>query len=153
MSGSTATPGGEAGNGDKPQKYPWQLIAGGLAWATLGVTSLVVALSGGSGSEADAASVGTVQSSLGKSAAAVGEKGTANAAVLVLIGLGALLLTGLLMLGQGWARLALSAVGAVAVVYFALSVGFIPTFIAMAALVAGSALLLFPASVNRYLAG
>jgi len=149
MSGSAATEGGSS-----EQKYPWQLIVGGLAWAGLGVTSLVVALSGGgSTSEADAGSIGAVQSSLGNSAASVGEKGTANAAVLVLIGLAALLLTGLLVLGQGWARLALSAVGAIAVVYFALEVGFIPTFIAMAALVVGSLFLLLPASVNRYLAG
>ena len=148
MTGSPATEGGTTA-----QKFPWQLVVGGLAWASLGVTSLVVALSGGSSSEADPGSVGQVQSSLGRSAAAVGEKGAANAAVLVLIGLAALLLTGLLLLGQGWARMGLSAVGAVAVVYFALTVGWIPTLIAMAALVIGSVLLLLPASVNRYLAG
>jgi hypothetical protein len=40
----------------------------------------------------------------------------------------------------------------VAVIYFALSVGFVPTFIAMAALVIGSVMLL-AGSVTRYLAG
>jgi hypothetical protein len=149
MTGSSATEGGKT-----EQKFPWQLGVGGLAWATLGVTALVVALNGsGAGSEADAASVGQVQGNLGQSAAAVGEKGGANAAVLVLIGLAALLLTGLLMLGQGWARLALSVVGAISVVYFALSVGVLPTLIAMIVLVVGSVLLLLPGSVNRYLAG
>lgn len=135
------------------QKFPWQLIVAALAWACLGVTALIVALSGGgSSSEADSGSVGQVQGSLGSSAAAVGEKGGANAAVLILIAIAALMLTGLLLLGQGWARIALQVIGVIAVIYFAFTVGFVPTIIAMLALVVGSVALLSSA-VNRYLAG
>jgi hypothetical protein len=148
MTGSTP-----AEDGETKQKYPWQLIVAALAWASLGVTSLIVALSGtGSTSEADSGSVAQVQGSLGSTAASVGEKGGANAAVLVLIGIAALLLTALLVLGQGWARMALQVVGLIAVIYFALTVGFVPTFVAMVALVLGSVLLL-SSSVSRYLAG
>lgn len=154
MSGTSATNGGKTEGGKTRQRPPWQLIVGGLAWVSLGVTSLVVALSGTGGStEADSGSVGQIQSNLGRSAAAVGDKGGANAAVLVLIGLAVLLLAGLLMLGQGWARLALSAIGAIAVVYFALTVGVLETLVAMVVLVVGSLLLLLPSSVNRYLTG
>jgi hypothetical protein len=142
-------PGRKSGQG-----MPWQLMVAGLAWITLGMTALVAALSGGGGSgDADAGSVGKVQGSLGSSAASVGERGGANAAVLVIIGLAALLLTGMVLLGQSWARLALSVVGAVAVIYFALTVGVLETLIAMVVLVIGSLLLLLPASVNNYLKG
>lgn len=145
--------GSSPAEGDQKQNIPWQLIVAALAWASLGVTSLIAALSGtSSSSEADSGSVGAVQGSLGSSAASVGEKGGSNAAILILIAIAALLLTGLLVLGQGWARIALQVVGVGAVIYFALTVGFVSTAIAMLALVVGSVLLL-STKVTRYLAG
>lgn len=145
----TSKPGRKGGRG-----MPWPLIVAGIAWLSLGLTSLVAALSGTTGSsEADSGSVGQVQSQLGDSAAAVGQNGGSNAAILVIIGLVTLLLTAMVMIGQGWARLALSVMGAVAVVYFALTVGVLETLIAMVVLVVGSLLLLLPASVNTYLKG
>jgi hypothetical protein len=148
MTGSSSAEGGKT-----KQKFPWQLILAGLAWASLGVTSLAVALSGGTtSSEADSGSVSQVQGNLGSSAASVGEKGGANAAILVLIGIATLLLTGLLVLGQGWARMALQVIGLIAVIYFAATVGWVPALVAMAAMVVGSILLL-SASATRYLAG
>lgn len=152
--GGSAQPRESKPDRNSGQGMPWQLMVAGLAWLSLGVTSLVAALSGGGGSgEADAGSVGKVQGSLGDSAASVGERGGANAAILVIIGLATLLLTGMVLLGQAWARLALSVVGAAAVIYFALTVGMLETFIAMVVLVIGSVLLLLPASVNSYLKG
>jgi hypothetical protein len=148
MTGSTPAEGGRT-----KQKLPWQLIVAALAWAALGVTSLVEALSNtGSSSEADSGSVQAVQGSLGNSAASVGEKGGSLAAVLILIGLAALLLTALLLLGQGWARMALQVVGLIAVIYFAATVGWVPALVAMVAMIVGSVLLL-SASVTRYMAG
>ena len=149
MTGSTPAEGGKT-----KQKFPWQLIVAALAWASLGVTALVEALSntGTSSSEADSGSVSQVQGSLGNSAATVGEKGGSLAAVLILIGIATLLLTALLLLGQGWARMALQVLGLIAVIYFAATVGWIPAVIAMLAMVVGSILLL-SGSVSRYLAG
>lgn len=148
MTGSTPAEGGKT-----KQKFPWQLIVAALAWASLGVTALVEALSNtGSSSEADSGSVAQVQGSLGNSAATVGEKGGSLAAILILIGIAALLLTALLLLGQGWARMALQVLGLVAVIYFAATVGWVPALVAMAAMVVGSVLLL-SAKVTTYLAG
>lgn len=147
MTGSTPAEGGQT-----KQKFPWQLLVAALAWASLGVTALVEALSNtGSDSEADSGSVSQVQGSLGNSAATVGEKGGSLAAVLILIAIATLLLTALLLLGQGWARMALQVVGLIAVIYFAATVGWVPAVIAMLAMVVGSVLLL-SGSVSRYLA-
>ncbi|HEY9413301.1 MAG TPA: hypothetical protein VIQ30_00955 [Pseudonocardia sp.] len=146
MTGSAPAEGGKS-----KQRYPWQLIVAALAWAALGVTALVEALSNtGSSSEADSGSVSQVQGNLGSSAAAVGENGGSMAALLILIGIAALMLTALLLLGQSWTRLALQVLGVVAVIYFAATVGWMPTLIAMASMVVGSVMLL-TAKVSTYL--
>jgi hypothetical protein len=117
------------------------------------VTALVEALTGtGSSSEADSGSISQVQGNLGSSAAKVGERGGSLAAILILIGIAALLLTALLLLGQGWTRIALQVLGLIAVIYFASTVGWIPALIAMVGMVVGSVLLL-SAKATRYLAG
>jgi hypothetical protein len=72
------------------------------------------------------------------------------AALLILIGIAALMLTALLLLGQSWTRLALQVLGVVAVIYFAATVGWMPTLIAMASMVVGSVMLL-TAKVSTYL--
>jgi hypothetical protein len=139
-------------DGRTEQRFPWQVGLATLAWVVLGVTAIVTAMGGRSRTpDADAGSVGQLQDSLGDSAAATHETGP-SPAILVAIGLAVLLFAGLLALGQGWARWALTAVGVGTVIFFAAAVGWVPAMIAMGALIVGS-LPLLSRSATRYLEG
>ena len=133
------------------RKFPWQLGFSVLAWVILGAVLIVAALSAtDSTSGADQASIDTIRNALGESSVAVAK---ANAAPTLWLILGAvvLLLSLLLLLGQGWTRHVLAVLGVVSVIAFALH-GRWEAVVAFAALVLGAVPLLAP-SAHRYLSG
>jgi 1,4-dihydroxy-2-naphthoate octaprenyltransferase len=132
----------------KEQGFPWQLGLAVVAWVVLGALLIVSALGSSSTSGgADQASVDKIQGTLGDSAVATNT--TAHPTLMLLLGLVVLLMALLLLIGQGWARLALGVLGVLAVILFAVG-GRWEAIIAFAALIVGTVPLLAP-SAHRYL--
>ncbi|MDT7599621.1 MAG: hypothetical protein QOK26_1698 [Pseudonocardiales bacterium] len=132
----------------KEQGFPWQLGLAVVAWVILGALLIVSALGSSSTSGgADQASVDKIQGTLGDSAVATNT--TAHPTLMLLLGLVVLLMALLLLIGQGWARLALGVLGVLAVILFAVG-GRWEAIIAFAALIVGTVPLLAP-SAHRYL--
>lgn len=129
-------------------RFPWQLGVAVAAWVVLGVLLVMSGLNPGpSANEADQASVDQIRNALGDTAVAAHSAG--HPTLLLLAGFAILLLSLLLLIGQGWARHVLALAGVAAVILFALG-GRWETLVAFAALVIGTVPLLAP-SAHRYL--
>ncbi|HEY2205392.1 MAG TPA: hypothetical protein VGH99_13055 [Pseudonocardia sp.] len=144
--------GAESGTAKRKRQFPWQVGLSVVAWLVLGVLLVVagVGSNAGSGGGADESSVDQIQGSLGDSAVAGGQQ-EGHPTVLLLLGLAILLLSLMLLVGQGWARYVLAVLAIAAMVTFALGGSWqaIPVF---ALMVVGSVALLGP-SAYRYLSG
>lgn len=138
------------GTGARPARYPWQLVVAGVAWLILGVMLVFAGTVGGNGGlpASDGESLDQLDGLLGDSVVG-GSSGSPWSFALLLLGIFALILAGMLFLGQGWARHLLAALGGIAVVVLALSARW-EAFPAMALLVMGTVPLLAP-SAHRYL--
>lgn len=137
------------GAGSRAARYPWQLVVAGVAWLILGVTLVFAGTAGGSGGSAasDGQSLDQLDGLLGDSV--LGSSGSPLSFGLLLLGIFAVILAGMLLLGQGWARQLLTGLGVIAVIVLALAARW-ESFAAMLLLVLGTVPLLAP-SVHRYL--
>lgn len=134
----------------KTDGYPWQLALAGVAWLLLGAVLAFAGVGGGGGSAAsDQASLEQIGGVAGEGVVA-GAGGTPTNILLLLLGIVVLIVAGMLLLGQGWARYVLYGLGLVAVIGLA-AAGRWETFLAMGLLVLGSVPLLAPRA-HRYLA-
>jgi hypothetical protein len=132
------------------QSFPWQLGASVLAWVLLGGLLIASALGVTSTtSEADQGSIDSIRGALGQSAVASTTAPGQHPTLYLLIGFLILLAALMLLIGQSWARLALTLLGVVTVILLAIG-GRWETVVAFVLLVLG-AILLLNRPVQRYL--
>lgn len=141
---------GSAGVTAPKQGFPWQLGASVVAWVLLG--GLLIASALGvttTTSEADQGSIDSIRGALGQSAVASTDTPGQHPTLYLLIGFLVLLAALMLLIGQSWARLALTVLGVITVILLAIG-GRWETVVAFVLLVLGAVLLL-NRPVQRYL--
>lgn len=132
------------------QSFPWQVGVSVVAWLLLGALLIASALGvTTSSSEADQGSVDQIQGALGQSAVSTAPANGQHPTLYLLLGGAVLLMSLMLLIGQGWARHVLSVLGLVAVIFFAIG-GRWEAIAAFVLLAVGAVLLLNRPSV-RYL--
>ena len=135
------------------QSFPWQLGVSVVAWLLLGGLLVASALGITSTSgQADQGSVDQIQGALGQSAVATGPSNGQHPTLYLLAGGLVLLMSLMLLIGQGWARHVLSVAGVVAVIFFAVGGRFVEAIAAFVLLAIGAVLLLNRPAL-RYLTG
>jgi hypothetical protein len=132
----------------KRQRATWQFKLAAVAWAALGGLALVQGINASRGTQVDEGGVGRIENTLGDRFAAAAEY-SSHPVLMVGLGMAILLCTGLLMIGMGWARYALIALGVATVIALAVAARW-ETLVALAILFLASLLLLSPRT-SRYL--